>query len=54
MKFNSNINSSFYKVDATSGWWNAGEETQPDGSPNLGYKVRPKGGYFPVGPPTTT
>ena len=26
------------------------EPTETDGSPNLGYKVRPKGGYFPVAP----
>src|ERR1700761_8933957 len=50
VKFDSNINGSFYKVDATSGWWNTGQETESDGSPNLGYKVRPKGGYFPVAP----
>ena len=50
VKFDSNINSSFYKVDATSGWWNTGEDSEPDGSPNRGYKVRPKGGYFPVAP----
>jgi glutamine synthetase len=50
VKFDSNINGSFYKVDATSGWWNTGEETESDGSPNRGYKVRPKGGYFPVAP----
>ena len=50
VKFDTNINSSFYKVDATSGWWNTGADNEPDGSPNLGYKVRPKGGYFPVAP----
>ena len=50
VNFDSRINSSFYKVDATSGWWNTGEETESDGSPNRGYKVRPKGGYFPVAP----
>ena len=50
VSFDSRINGSFYEVDATSGWWNTGEPTEPDGSPNLGYKVRPKGGYFPVAP----
>ena len=29
---------------------NADHMLEPDGSPNLGYKVRPKGGYFPVAP----
>ena len=37
-------------MDAISGWWNTGEPTENDGSPNRGYKVRPKGGYFPVAP----
>jgi glutamine synthetase len=50
VSFDSHTNESFYKVDATSGWWNTGEPTENDGSPNLGYKVRPKGGYFPVAP----
>jgi glutamine synthetase len=50
VKFDTQINGSFYKVDATSGWWNTGEDFEPDGRPNRGYKVRPKGGYFPVAP----
>ena len=50
VSFDSNTNESFYKVDATSGWWNTGAATETDGSPNLGHKVRPKGGYFPVAP----
>jgi len=54
VKFDSRVDTAFYKVNASSGWWNTGEDTNPDGSPNLGYKVRPKGGYFPVAPPTTT
>ena len=43
-------NGSFYEVDAVAGWWNTGEPTELDGSPNRGYKTRPKGGYFPVAP----
>ncbi|HEY3994836.1 MAG TPA: type I glutamate--ammonia ligase [Mycobacterium sp.] len=50
VSFDSRTDTSFYKVDATSGWWNTGEATESDGSPNRGYKVRPKGGYFPVAP----
>ena len=50
VSFDSNINGTFYEVDAISGWWNTGEPTENDGSPNRGYKVRPKGGYFPVPP----
>ncbi|MGH3970117.1 MAG: type I glutamate--ammonia ligase, partial [Mycobacterium sp.] len=48
--FDSTTNSSFYEVDAISGWWNTGSASEADGSPNRGYKVRPKGGYFPVAP----
>jgi glutamine synthetase len=50
VSFDSRTNGSFYEVDAISGWWNTGEPTERDGSPNRGYKVRPKGGYFPVAP----
>ncbi|WP_163787306.1 type I glutamate--ammonia ligase [Mycolicibacter hiberniae] len=50
VRFDSQINGSFYKVDSGAGWWNTGRTTEADGSPNLGYKVRPKGGYFPVAP----
>ena len=38
---------SFYKIDAIDAEWNMGT----DESPNLGFKMRPKEGYFPV-PPT--
>ena len=37
----------FYQVDSVEGHWNSGKEE----GPNLGYKIRPKEGYFPV-PPT--
>ncbi|OEY04202.1 type I glutamate--ammonia ligase [Corynebacterium sp. BCW_4722] len=40
----------FYEIDAAEGWWNRGAETDVDGGPNLGYKNRVKGGYFPVPP----
>ncbi|GAA1482826.1 type I glutamate--ammonia ligase [Gordonia sinesedis] len=48
--FGSEMNGTFYEVESEAGWWNAGSPADPDGSPNLGYKVRPKGGYFPVAP----
>jgi glutamine synthetase len=48
--FDSKANRSSYEVDAISGWWNTGNPTEADGNPNRGYKVRPKGGYFPVAP----
>jgi len=37
---------SFYAVDSGTGWWNTGREEFP----NLGYKIRSKGGYVPVPP----
>ncbi|WP_196794453.1 type I glutamate--ammonia ligase [Corynebacterium timonense] len=40
----------FYDLEAEEGWWGRGRETELDGSPNLGYKNRTKGGYFPVPP----
>ena len=43
-------NRAFYEIDAEEGWWNRGNEVEPDGGPNLGYKNRWKGGYFPVPP----
>ena len=36
----------FYQVDSVEGHWNTGS----DEGPNLGYKIRPKEGYFPVPP----
>jgi glutamine synthetase len=50
VSFDSRINGTFYEVDSESAWWNTGEPVEADGSPNRGYKVRPKGGYFPVAP----
>ena len=50
VSFDSRMNGTFYEVDSESGWWNSGEPLEADGSPNRGYKVRPKGGYFPVAP----
>ena len=41
------MNESFYHLDSVSGYWNTGREE--DGG-NKGYKVRQKGGYFPVAP----
>ncbi len=48
--FDSKANGAFYEVDAISGWWNTGVATEADGTANRGYKVRHKGGYFPVAP----
>ena len=47
VRYESSVNGSFYMVDSDEGNWNTGRNSQP----NLGYKPRPKGGYFPC-PPT--
>ena len=50
VSFDSQMNGTFYEIDSEAGWWNTGEPVEADGSANRGYKVRPKGGYFPVAP----
>ncbi|MGZ5367464.1 MAG: type I glutamate--ammonia ligase, partial [Aeromicrobium sp.] len=45
VRFETSANSSFYHIDSTAGAWNTGSEVE-----NRGYKVRYKGGYFPVSP----
>jgi len=47
IRFDSKVNESFYHIDSESGHWNTGRE---EAGGNLGYKVRYKGGYFPVAP----
>ncbi|ASO22222.1 glutamine synthetase [Actinoalloteichus hoggarensis] len=47
VRFDTTANASFYEIDSEAGWWNSGED-EPGG--NKGYKVRYKGGYFPVAP----
>ncbi|MFK7986932.1 MAG: type I glutamate--ammonia ligase [Sandaracinaceae bacterium] len=39
----------FFAIDSVEGAWNTGADEEP----NLGHKVRHKGGYFPVGPVDT-
>ncbi len=43
-------NQGFFLVDSSEGIWNSGT----DEGPNLGYKLRHKEGYFPVGPADST
>ena len=50
VRYSTDINNAFYEVDSVEGWWNRGAEEERDGSENLGYKTRLKGGYFPVAP----
>jgi glutamine synthetase len=47
VRFDQGPNHGSYLVDSVEGSWNTGR----DEGPNLGYKPRPKEGYFPV-PPT--
>ena len=47
VRFMQNENSGFFSVDSDEGYWNTAREENP----NLGYKAKFKGGYFPV-PPT--
>ena len=46
IRFESTRFSAFYEIDSIEGSWNSGR----DEGPNLGYKPRPKEGYFPVPP----
>ncbi|VEN72950.1 glutamine synthetase [Candidatus Desulfarcum epimagneticum] len=46
IRFESSKNRAFYEIDSLEASWNTGREEFP----NLGYKPRPKEGYFPVPP----
>ncbi|MGA2036306.1 MAG: glutamine synthetase beta-grasp domain-containing protein, partial [Acidimicrobiales bacterium] len=46
VRYSQDQRSAFYQVDSVEGHWN----TATDERPNLGYKIRPKEGYFPVPP----
>lgn len=47
IRFDSTPNASYYHIDSEAGAWNSGRVE--DGG-NRGYKVKYKGGYFPVAP----
>jgi glutamine synthetase len=47
VRFETKVNTGSYFIDSEAGWWNSGRE-EPGG--NQAYKVRYKGGYFPVPP----
>lgn len=47
VRYESNAQQSFYSVDAEAAGWNSGRVEERG---NLGYKVKLKGGYFPVAP----
>jgi glutamine synthetase len=46
VRFETGVNKGFYHIDSEAGAWNSGQESDT----NRGYKVRYKGGYFPVAP----
>jgi glutamine synthetase len=55
LRFGQTANSGFYYIDSEEGIWNSGAEgmhSSPggDSSPNLAFRPRYKGGYFPVPP----
>jgi len=50
VRYQTRPNGSMYEVDSIEAAWNMGKEQEADGGPNLGYKTRYKGGYFPTGP----
>jgi len=45
VRFETKQNAGFYHIDSEAGAWNTGSEVD-----NRGYKVKYKGGYFPVAP----
>ncbi|TCJ23942.1 type I glutamate--ammonia ligase [Nocardioides jejuensis] len=48
VRYSTSANEGFFHIDSVEGWWNSGKD-DPN-NPNLGYKTRFKGGYFPVAP----
>ncbi|QQR88700.1 MAG: type I glutamate--ammonia ligase [Myxococcales bacterium] len=46
VRYGQTSNGAFYSVDSDEAVWNTGRDEKP----NLGYKIRHKGGYFPVAP----
>lgn len=49
IRYDTTPNSGYYFIDSGEGIWNSGKDEKP----NLGYKIRYKGGYFPVPPADT-
>ncbi len=46
IRYSSEPNASFFEIDSPEAHWNTGSDEMP----NLGYKIRPKHGYFPLPP----
>ncbi len=47
VRYEQNMYSGYYQVDSSEANWNSGRD---ENGSNQGYKLRPKGGYFPVAP----
>jgi len=50
VRFETKQSAGYYFIDSEEGAWNTGAATESDGAPNRGYKIKYKGGYFPVSP----
>ncbi len=50
VRYDTTASSGYYYIDSEAGAWNTGVESETDGRANRGYKVKYKGGYFPVAP----
>ncbi len=50
VRFETKQNAGYYFIESEAGAWATGHENDVDGRVNRGYKVRYKGGYFPVAP----
>jgi glutamine synthetase len=46
IRYASESHSAFFEIDSLEGHWNTGQDEMP----NLGYKIKPKHGYFPLPP----
>lgn len=51
VRYDQNMYGGFYQVDSEEAPWNMGRD---EGGSNLGYKFKPKGGYFPALPSDKT
>ena len=50
VRFETKQAAGYYFIDSEEAAWNTGQETEREGGPNRGYKIKYKGGYFPVSP----
>ncbi|MDR1808327.1 MAG: type I glutamate--ammonia ligase [Propionibacteriaceae bacterium] len=50
VRFETKQSAGYYFIDSEEAAWNTGVESERDGGSNRGYKIKYKGGYFPVSP----